>query len=67
MHHDDYQKSLFQTESSSFTGKKIMQKEHGLYIAEIRKKGLCPYNDKKYIQRCNNIFETKSFGHYSLI
>ena len=67
MHHDDYQKSLFQTKSSSFTGKKIMQKEHGLYIAEIRKKGLCPYNDKKYIQRCNNIFETKSFGHYSLI
>ena len=66
MHHADYQKSLFQTESSTFIGKKIMQKEHGLYIAEIKKKGLCPYNDKKHIKRDNDIFETKSFGHYSL-
>ena len=43
-----------------------MQEEHGLYIAEIKKKGLCPYNDKKHIQREKNIFKTKSFGHYSL-
>ena len=64
--HEQYRSSLFNTESYSFTGKKIMQKEHSLYLAEIRKKGLCPYNDKKYIMRENDIFETKSFGHYSL-
>ena len=66
IHHDDYQKSLFQSESSSFTGKKIMHKEHELFIAEIRKKGLCPFNDKKHITREGSAFETKSFGHYTL-
>ncbi len=66
MNHSDYHNSLFQTERSSFIGKKIMQEKHGLYVAEIKKKGLCPYNDKKHIQRDKNIFKTKSFGHYSL-
>ena len=66
MNHDDYYNSLFQKETTSFIGTKIMQKEHALYTAEIRKKGLCPYNDKKYIERDKNMFETKSFGHYTL-
>ena len=56
MHHDDYQNSLFKSESSSFVGKKIMHKEHELFIAEIRKKGLCPFNDKKHIKREGSIF-----------
>ena len=63
--HQDYAHSLFETENMSSIGKKIMQKEHSMFIAEIRKKGLCPYNDKKIITRIGKRFQTHSFGHYS--
>ena len=66
IHHDHYVDVLFGTKNIYFTGKKIMQKDHNIFLAEIKKKGLCPYNDKKYISRNGNTFDCKSFGHYSL-
>ena len=64
--HQDYHHSLFDTENLSYEGKKIMQKDHSLFIAKLRKKGLCPYNDKKFIAKTGDKFCTHSFGHYSL-
>ena len=64
--HKDYFHSLFDTENFSYVGKKILQKEHSLFIAQIRKKGLCPYNDKKFITKVGDQFFTHSFGHYSI-
>ena len=65
--HDDYKHSLFQKEILHHSGLKISQKEHQLYTTMIKKRSLCPYNDKMFISKgSNGEFYCYSFGHYKL-
>ena len=44
-------------------GRKIFQKDHKLYIANIKKITLNPFNDKKWITYDNGIFTCYSYGN----
>ena len=44
-------------------GKKIFQKDHQLYSANLKKITLNPYNDKKWIEFKNGVFSCYSYGN----
>ena len=45
---------------------RIGHTHHQLETVETLKKSLSPYNDKKWIQKNGDEFETYSFGHWRL-
>ena len=65
--HEDYLRCIDETTDLSFTGHKIHQEHHQIFLSEVTKKGLCAYNDKKYIDKKGfRNFNCLSFGHYKL-
>ena len=65
--HEDYLRCIDETTDLSFTGHKIHQEHHQIFLSEVTKKGLCAYNDKKYIDKKGfRNFNCFSFGHYKL-
>ena len=64
--HTDYRNCLISQKARIHEGTKIFQKEHQLYTANVAKKSLSPYNDKKYISFENDEFTCYSFGHYKI-
>ena len=64
--HEDYKDCLIKQKVRFHEGTKIFQKEHQLYTADIAKKTLSPYNDKKYISFENDEFICYSHGHYKI-
>ena len=64
--HEDYKDCLIKQKVRFHEGTKIFQKEHQLYTADIAKKTLSPYNDKKYISFENDEFICYSYGHYKI-
>ena len=68
--HEDYLKCIDDEDKKlalSFTGKKIHSENHELFLAEVNKRGLCNYNDKKYINKKGfRDFQCISFGHFIL-
>ena len=61
--HENYKESLFNQEIMHHEGRKIFQKDHKLYIANIKKITLNPFNDKKWITYDNGIFTCYSYGN----
>ena len=45
-------------------GTKIVNKNHNLYTADVKKISLSPFNDKKYILWDGEEYTTFSFNHY---
>ena len=64
--HEDYKQCLINWKPRFHEGTKIMQKSHQLYTANVAKKTLSPYNDKKYISYENEEFTCFSYGHYKI-
>ena len=66
--HEDYLKCIDEDETDlSFTGKKIHSKDHEMFLVEITKRGLCAFNDKKYINKKGyREYDCYSFGHYNI-
>ena len=64
--HEDYKDCLKKQKARFHEGTKIFQKEHQLYTANIAKKTLSPYNDKKHISFVNDEYICYSYGHYKL-
>ena len=65
--HEDYLRCIDETTDLSFTGHKIHHEHHQIFLSEDTKKGLCAYNDKKYIDKKGfRNFNCLSFGHYKL-
>ena len=64
--HEEYKNCLLNQKARFHEGAQIFQKEHQLYTANIAKKTLSPYNDKKYISYENGEFTCFSYGHYKL-
>ena len=60
---DDYKNCLENLEERFHVGTKIFQKNHQLYTANVLKKTLNPYNDKKYISFEDGEFTCFSYGH----
>ena len=61
--HEDFKTSLFEKKQFLHTGTKILQKLHQLYTADVRKVTLSPFNDKKWITRDGETFQSYSFGN----
>lgn len=64
--HKNYKECLFEKRQMKHSGWKIMQEKHKLFTAEVNKVSLSPFNDKKWISREGDKFESISFGHYKL-
>ena len=61
--HENYRESLFNQEVMHHEARKIFQKDHQLYIANVKKITLNPFNDKKWIMYENGIFRCYSYGN----
>ena len=61
--HEDYKKALFNTKTFVHCGSKIQQDKHQLYTVDITKVTLSPFNDKKWITRDGETFQSYSFGN----
>ena len=48
-------------------GTKIVNKNHNLYTADVKKITLSPFNDKKYILQDGEEYTTFSFAHYKTL
>ena len=61
--HEDYKKALFNSKTFVHCGSKIQQDKHQLYTVDITKVTLSPFNDKKWITRDGETFQSYSFGN----
>ena len=64
--HEDYKNVLLNQEVRFHEGTKIFQQDHQLYTADVIKKSLSPYNDKKWIKMDDGEFTCYSYGHYKI-
>ena len=64
--HKDYKDCLFNQEQKYNVMTRIIQDKHELFTAEVNKKSLSPFNDKKYITREGDEIISYSFGHYKI-
>ena len=64
--HGDYKRCLIDDELMYHSMMRIGHTHHQLETVETLKKSLSPYNDKKWIQKNGDEFETYSFGHWRL-
>ena len=64
--HKDYKDCLLNQGAMFHEGTKIFQKNHQLYTANIAKKTLSPYNDKKYIYLVDDEYTCYSYGNYNI-
>merc|ERR1712243_119876 len=66
MTHEDYKESLMENVVMEHMQCRIGHKSHTLMTIDKYKKSLCAYNDKRWIEKNGNEFETYSFGHWRL-
>ena len=62
--HEKFLKELYQQEENRLVNHSIGAKLHKLYTYENKKRGLCAFDDKRYL--LDNGIDTLSFGHYSI-
>ena len=62
----DYKRCLIEDEIMYHKMVRIAHKHHQLETEEKLKKSLSPYNDKRWIKKNGEEFETYSFGHWRL-
>ena len=62
--HEDYKTALFRRKQMVHVGTKILNQNHNLYTAEVKKISLSPFNDKKFILWDGEEYTTYSFAHY---
>ena len=64
--HQDFKDTLLQEMQRSDTMWRIYNKDHKLFTAQVKKKTLSPYDDKRYRTREGDEFSSYSFGHYMI-
>ena len=60
--HDNYKRCLFDCETTRAVNNTIRIHDHELYSAKVRKVGLSPFDDKRFV--LDNGFDTLAHGHY---
>ena len=61
--YEDYKRCLIEDKIMYHKMVRIAHKHHQLETEEKFKKSLSPYNDKRWIKKNGEEFETYSFGH----
>ena len=64
--HQDFKDTLLHVIKRSDTMWRIYNKDHKLFTAQVKKKTLSPYDDKRYRTREGDEFSSYSFGHYMI-
>ena len=64
--HQAFKDTLFHEFQRSDTMWRIYNKDHKLFTAQVKKKTLSPYDDKRYRTREGDEFSSYSFGHYMI-
>ena len=64
--HEQYYESLFNSKDFTHEDVRIAQKNHELTTRKFTKKSLCPFNDKRHIERNGDEFIVHSIGHKNL-
>ena len=64
LHHADYLSQLREPMENRLTNRRIGSHLHRIYTYEYEKRGLCAYDDKRYI--LEDGINTLAFGHYRL-
>ena len=64
--HEHYKDTLKKNKTRMDTMIRIVQDEHQLYTVQTIKCSLSPYNDKKWISKERDEFQSYSFGHYKI-
>lgn len=61
---EDYKKQLDAPVENYVTNRRIGSKLHQLYSIEIQKRGLCAFDDKRYL--CEDGIHTLALGHHTV-
>ena len=64
--HEDFKESLMEDVVMEHMQCRIGHTKHRLETVDNPKRSLCPYNDKRWINKNGTEFETYSFGHKKL-
>ena len=64
--HKEYKESLMEDVVMEYMQCRIGHTRHTLMTIDKYKKSLCAHNDKRWIKKNGNEFETYSFGHWRL-
>ena len=64
--HQNFKDTLLHEIERSDTMWRIYNKDHKLFTAQVEKKTLSPYDDKRYRTREGDEFSSYSFGHYMI-
>lgn len=62
--HNDYKNAVMQNELRMALMKQFRSQKHDIYMVEINKISLNPYDDKRYV--LNNGISTLAHGHYKI-
>ena len=60
--HDNYKRCLFDCETTRAVNNTIRSHDHELYSEKVRKVGLSPFDDKRFV--LDNGCDTLAHGHY---
>ena len=63
LRHTMYRNCLFEETISFNSMTSIRSQNHELFVDQIRKKGLCSFDDKRF---WNNSVESLAFGHFKI-
>lgn len=62
LRHTSFRECLFQNRTTTHHMKVIRSESHKVYINDVKKKGLCNFDDKRYWMDINSF----AFGHYKI-
>jgi len=65
LRHADYLRQLHEPRENMLVNRRIGSRLHRVYTYEFNKRGLCAFDDKRYI--CENGIDTFAHGHKSLV
>ena len=65
LHHEEYPQALYEGNSTTVTMQQIRSMKHDVFTVCLRKTGLSPYDDKRYV--LNDKITTLVYGQYKTL
>ena len=65
LRHEEYRQALYSENSTTVTMQQIRSMKHDLFTVSLKKKGLTPYDDKRYV--LNDKISTLAYGHHKIV
>ena len=65
LRHEEYRRALYEENSTTVTLQQIRSMKDKVFTISLRKTGLSPYDDKRYV--LNDKITTLAYGHYKTV